>query len=103
MLRDFPLPVDKTPLFVGGSGIVIEKEGQKRVARIHPVGGVAKESFLLPGTAKETVIEVSSRNLRQVKVVDETDHRVVSAAWERFAYQFAIEDGHHYDIVERSR
>jgi len=103
LLRDFPLPIDKTPLFVGGSGIVIEKEGQKRVARIYPVGGVAKESFLLPGTGKETVVEVSSRNLRQAKVVDETDHRVVSAAWERFAYQFAIEDGHHYGIVERSR
>jgi alpha-glucosidase (family GH31 glycosyl hydrolase) len=101
LLRDFPLPVDKTPLFVGGSGIVIEKEGQTLVARVYPLGGVAKESFLLPGTEKETVVDVSSRNLRQAKIVDQTDHRAVSAAWERFAYQFAIEEGHHYSVVEK--
>jgi hypothetical protein len=86
---------------VGGSGIVIEKEGQKLVARIYPLGGVAKESFLLPGAEKETVFDVPSRNLRQAKIVDQTDHRAVSSAWERFAYQFAIEEGHHYSIVEK--
>jgi alpha-glucosidase (family GH31 glycosyl hydrolase) len=98
LLRDFPLAVDKTPLFVGGAGIVIEKEGQKLVARIYPLGGMAKESFLLPGAQRETVVDVSSRNLRQAKVVDETDHRVVSADWKRFAYQFAIEEGHRYSV-----
>jgi hypothetical protein len=77
------------------------EQQQKLVARIYPLGGVAKESFLLPGAQKETVVDVSSRNLRQANIVDQMDHRAVSAAWKRFAYQFAIEEGHRYSIVEK--
>jgi hypothetical protein len=62
------------------------------------LGGVAKESPLLPGADAETVVDVPSRNPRQAKVIDQTAHRDVSATWERFAY--AIEDGHRYNIVE---
>jgi alpha-glucosidase (family GH31 glycosyl hydrolase) len=98
MLRNFALPVDKTPLFVGGSGIVIEREGQQIVARVYPLGGVAKQGFLLPGAEKETVLEVSARNLREAKVIDQTNHRAVAAGWERFAFQFPIEGGHTYSI-----
>jgi hypothetical protein len=101
LLPSFPLPVGKTPLFVGGAGIVIERDGQQTVARVYPLGGVAKESFLLPGAEKETVLEVSTRNLRAAKVVDEASHQVVSATWERFAYQFPIEAGRHYTIAEK--
>jgi len=101
LLPGFPLPVGKTPLFVGGAGIVIERDGQQTVARVYPLGGVAKESFLLPGAEKETVLEVSTRNLRAAKVVDEASHQVVSATWERFAYQFPIEAGRHYTIAEK--
>jgi Glycosyl hydrolases family 31 len=98
VLANFPLPVGKAPLFVGGSGIVIESEGKQTVARVYPIGGVAKESFLLPAAEKETGLEVSTRNLRGAKVVDEVDHRIVSATWERFALEFPIEAGHHYKI-----
>jgi alpha-glucosidase (family GH31 glycosyl hydrolase) len=98
LLPGFSLPVGKTPLFVGGAGIVIEREGQQMVARVYPLGGVAKESFLLPGAQKETVLDVSTRNLREAKVVDQASQQVVSATWERFAYQFPIEGGRHYTI-----
>jgi hypothetical protein len=65
---------------------------------VYPLGGVAKESFLLPGAQKETVLDVSTRNLREAKVVDQASQQVVSATWERFAYQFPIEGGRHYTI-----
>jgi alpha-glucosidase (family GH31 glycosyl hydrolase) len=99
LLPSFPLPVGKTPLFVGGPGIVIEREGQQIVARVYPIGGVAKESFLLPGAEKETVLDVSTRNLRRVKVLDQANHGAVSATWERFALQFPIEAARHYTVV----
>jgi hypothetical protein len=62
---------------------------------------VAKESFLLPGAEKETVLDVSTRNLRGAKVVDQTSHRVVPIKLERSAYQFPIEGGHYYTIEEK--
>jgi alpha-glucosidase (family GH31 glycosyl hydrolase) len=101
LLPNFSLPVGKTPLFVGGSGIVIEREGQQVVARVYPLGGVAKESFLLPGAEKETVLDVATRNLHRAKVVDQTGHRVVPATLERSAYQFPIEGGRHYTVEEK--
>jgi alpha-glucosidase (family GH31 glycosyl hydrolase) len=101
LLPNFSLPVGKTPLFVGGSGIVIEREGQLVVARVYPLGSVAKESFLLPGAEKETVLAVSTRNLRGAKVVDQTGHRVIPATLERSAYQFPIEGGHYYTVEEK--
>jgi alpha-glucosidase (family GH31 glycosyl hydrolase) len=99
LLPSFPLPVGKTPLFVGGPGILIEREGQQIVARVYPIGGVAKESFLLPGAEKETVVDVLTRNLRAAEVVDQANHGAVSATWERFALQFPIEAGRHYTVV----
>jgi hypothetical protein len=53
---------------------------------------------LLPGAQKETVLDVSTRNLREAKVVDQASQQVVSATWERFAYQFPIEGGRHYTV-----
>jgi hypothetical protein len=99
LLPGFPLPVGKTPLFVGGSGIVIERDGQQVVARVYPVGGARKESFLLPGAKEETVLNVGTRNLRVAKVVDQANQQAVSATLVRFALQFPIEPGGRYTVV----
>jgi hypothetical protein len=98
-LHNFALPAGKTPLFVGGSGIVIERAGQQIVARVYPLGRLAKESFLVPGSENETLIDVSTPNLRTAEVIDQTDRRAVSARWERFAFQFPIEGGHTYSVM----
>jgi alpha-glucosidase (family GH31 glycosyl hydrolase) len=100
-LRDFPLPAGKTPLFVGGSGIVIEKQDKTMVARLYPLGAVKEESYLLPGPEEQTVLDLSARDLHRAKVMDQTTHQAVSAEWVRFAYQFPVEPGHHYSITQK--
>jgi Glycosyl hydrolases family 31 len=97
-LHKFALPVGKTPLFVGGSGIVIERAGQRIVARLYPFGAVAKERFLLPGAQKETVVDLSTPDLRTAAVIDQSNGRAISAKWERFAFEFPIEAGHTYRV-----
>jgi alpha-glucosidase (family GH31 glycosyl hydrolase) len=86
LLPEFSLPIGKTPLFVGGSGIVIEREGKQIVARVYPIGVEAKEIFSLPGEERDVTLELATRNLRSAKVVDRTAHRPIAARWERFAY-----------------
>jgi alpha-glucosidase (family GH31 glycosyl hydrolase) len=98
LLRNFPLPVGKTPVFAGGPGVVVERQSQTMVARLYPLGGAAVESYLLPGAGTQTVLDLSARDLHHAEVVDQTTHQPVPAHWERFAYQFAIEAGHHYRI-----
>ncbi len=98
LLPDFPLPVGKTPLFVGGAGIVLERNQNKLVARIYPVSGQAKEVFALAQENRDVTIELETAHLHEAKVVDQTTHHQVTAAWERFALQFSIEGGHTYTI-----
>jgi alpha-glucosidase (family GH31 glycosyl hydrolase) len=99
MLRNFSLPLGKTPLFVGGSGIVVEKQKGQIYARIYPTGRAATERLLLPGAEKETVIEVRKRSLSGLRVIDETTNRSVAASFVWFAAQFPLVSGHQY-IVE---
>ncbi|HTV56308.1 MAG TPA: TIM-barrel domain-containing protein [Terriglobia bacterium] len=98
LLQNFALPVGKTPLFVGGSGIIVERKGKEMVARLYPLGSLAVESYQLPGTEEQTIIDLSARHLHHARVIDETSHRTVTAQWERFAYQFVLEAGHRYSV-----
>jgi alpha-glucosidase (family GH31 glycosyl hydrolase) len=49
MLKSFPMPVEKTPLFIGGTGIVIERRGAQLVARIYPMHRAGETIFFYPG------------------------------------------------------
>jgi alpha-glucosidase (family GH31 glycosyl hydrolase) len=100
-LKDFPLPVGKTPLFVGGSGIVVERGEKANVARIYPLGATATETLLLPNAQQPTIVAVSARDLHAAKVTDQTTHQPVAAQWERFAYEFPITAGHHYSVAAK--
>ncbi len=97
-LRDFPLPPDKTPLFVGGAGIVVERSENQLVARVYPIAARAKEVFALPGETQDATIELETAQLHNAKVIDQTTRHQVMAAWKRFALQFPVEGGHTYTI-----
>lgn len=45
LLKDFSVPVDKTPLLVGGTGFVVEKINEKLYGRIYPVGFKGQTNF----------------------------------------------------------
>jgi alpha-glucosidase (family GH31 glycosyl hydrolase) len=98
LLPDFPLPVGKTPLFVGGAGILLERSQDRLVARIYPLSQEAKEVFALPEENRDATIELDTVHLHNAKVIDQTTHHQVTAAWERFALEFPIEGGHTYMI-----
>jgi hypothetical protein len=61
-----PLPPGKTPLFVGASGIVVEKRGSSLVARVCPVTGQAEMFFIHPDG-------VSSSSSNQVEATGSID------------------------------
>jgi hypothetical protein len=48
MLESFEMPVEKTPLFIGGSGVTIEEIGGSVRACIYPVAKAATVSLTLP-------------------------------------------------------
>ena len=61
LLRNFSLPLGKTPLFVGGTGIVAEKSGAGVVARVYPVASHAETFFIDRDGVTRTTVRRTSR------------------------------------------
>ncbi len=96
-LKDFPLPVGKTPLFVGGKGIVIEQEEQLKV-RLYPVARQAEMVFYDRDGKTKSQIKIADPDWKSPKITDETTGKPVSGRWQRHAYEFVLVPGHHYRV-----
>jgi alpha-glucosidase (family GH31 glycosyl hydrolase) len=97
LLRNFPLPPGKTPLFVGGSGIVVEKRGSSLVGRVYPVSTHAEMFFIHPDGVSRTIIRVAVQDWKDVSVVDSSG-RMCPSWWERHALEFTIVPGESYEL-----
>jgi alpha-glucosidase (family GH31 glycosyl hydrolase) len=95
-LTAFALPPEKTPLFVGGSGVVLEKSGGAIVARVYPHAPIGKTIFTLPGAAQNTTVTVSHGRAQTVTVLD--GRSSVPARLNRYAWEFAVLPGHTYGV-----
>ena len=103
MLKGFPLPPGKMGLFVGGSGILIEKEGKSLLACIYPLAKRGEETFSLSDQKSRVKIQVSVRNWKQIQAADLATGRSVYGQWQKHAYSFAIEEGHAYRVHSEGR
>lgn len=99
LLKDYPLPVRKSPLFVGGTGIVIEKSatGKDLVARVYPVAAQAESHFIHPDGIAVSTIRVNVSNWKQVSVRCSSG-RSCAGTWQRHAFEFPIRPGEDYEI-----
>ena len=97
MLRNFALPPGKTPLFVGGTGIVIEKRGMTLVARVYPVTPHSETVFTLPDGISRSAVRVDVRDWTKASVTT-ANGRSQSSSWERYALEFAIVPGESYEL-----
>jgi alpha-glucosidase (family GH31 glycosyl hydrolase) len=97
-LKDFAIPVQKTPLFIGGTGIVIEKSGDALVARAYPVTSQSKTEFWDADSTTHSEIVMQVKDWKKPIARDMTSGHVVEGHWVRFAYEFAFAPGHNYEI-----
>ena len=97
-LEDYPLPIGKTPLFVGGTGIVVEEEQGELKGRIYPIAQQAEMTFYHLDGETESRIVVNNPDWNKVTVTDQTNGAPVTVAKERHAYTFTLKLGHDYLI-----
>ncbi|MGO4214349.1 hypothetical protein AB4043_26460, partial [Terriglobus sp. YAF25] len=71
MLKDFAMPVNKTPVFIGGSGITLEKiNGETRIC-VYPVGKASTVQLTLPESEQVITVKVPAiRSIATVKVTN---------------------------------
>jgi alpha-glucosidase (family GH31 glycosyl hydrolase) len=97
LLKNYALPVDQTPLFVGGSGIVVEKSPQGLVARVYPVASTAGTRFTHPDGLAISNIRVHVTDWQRA-ALQCSSVRPCAGRWQRHAFEFPIRPGEDYDI-----
>lgn len=98
LLDDFEIPVEKSPLFVGGSGFVVEQIGDALVGRIYPTGFKGKVTFYHRDGSTESTVEIKKEVSAQSRIKDMTTGSWVKVEKDRYAYQFAFIPGHNYEV-----
>lgn len=97
-LEDFSLPIGKTPLFVGGTGIVVEQNGDELVGRIYPIADTAKTVFYASDGETKSTIRINQADWVQIEIVDLTTNQPVESQKVRHAFEFTLVPGHNYEV-----
>jgi alpha-glucosidase (family GH31 glycosyl hydrolase) len=97
-LEDYPLPVGKTPLFVGGSGVVVEEVDGELKGRLYPVADEAETVFYDRSGEAQSTITVAGPDWEAPTVIDQTTGEEVTGSWNRHAYEFSLTPGHNYTV-----
>jgi alpha-glucosidase (family GH31 glycosyl hydrolase) len=97
-LDDFPLPIGKTPLFVGGKGIVIEENFGRLLAYVYPIMNDTEMVFHdRDGATSRITVKVDSWETSPVQV--RSGSRVLQTESRRGAIVFPIDSGTNYEVV----
>ncbi|MCG6190492.1 glycoside hydrolase family 31 protein [Maribellus maritimus] len=98
LLNDFEISVDKTPLFVGGTGIVIEEIEGELKGRIYPVTNKTQTVFYGKDGETQSEISIENPDWENLEIFDLTADKKVIHEKIRHAIQFDFIEGHNYHI-----
>jgi alpha-glucosidase (family GH31 glycosyl hydrolase) len=98
LLTNFKIPVDKTPLFVGGTGLVIEKIDGKLIARVYPVGFKGETVFYDQDGKTKSVFSIEIHNDRSPIITNTSTGKRVTPHHRKHAHEFVFVPGHNYKI-----
>lgn len=98
LLHNFEIPVDKTPLFVGGSGVVLEKiDGENRI-RIYPVTHNVETVLYFSDDSMTSRIRIDTPEWSSPTIFDVTADAAVKSEFRRHAFEFEAIEGHDYVV-----
>ena len=97
-LENFEIPLDKIPLFVGGTGFVVEQEKDTLWGRLYPITKKAEIDFWHEDGQTQSHIHLDIADWENMKILDVTTGEEVKYDKIRYAYQFEIQSGSTYQI-----
>ena len=98
MLSNYELPPEKTPLFVGGTGIVVEKETTGLKARIYPLTEKVSTIFYDKDGETTSIITIENPDWKNPVITDKSDRSQILCRFVRHAFEFDLIPGHDYVI-----
>ena len=97
-LRNFELPVDKIPLFVGGKGIIVDQENGALICHIYPVNKSTSDVFYGSDGITKSIISIDHPDWNHLKVIDLNTKKHIPWKWLNHSYAFKITNGHNYKV-----
>ncbi len=97
-LANYPLPIGKTALFVGGSGIVVEEIDGQLKGRLYPVTDYAEMIFYDKDGETQSTITLANPDWENPTVVNQSTGKQVIGSWNRHAYEFLFTPGYNYTV-----
>lgn len=98
VLENFEIPANKTPLFIGGTGFVVEKINRILYGRIYPIGYNGHTVFFDKDGKTESAITIKDFGKNTPTVYDQTIGKEIEAKLQKYAWQFEFIPGHNYLI-----
>jgi len=93
------LPIGKTPLFVGGKGIVVEEEFGRLLAYVHPIQNETAMTFRhRDGKTSRIVVDVDSWKNSPVQVVQGANGQIIRTDKRNGAIVFPLEANVNYRV-----
>lgn len=100
-LKGFPLPVGKTPLFLGGSGVTLEEIDGVVRAVVYPVATEASATMTLPESMQALTVNVrglpAGTKWRGIRVID-ANNKDVPVRAQGFGFSFVPKPGETYQV-----
>lgn len=97
-LEDFPLPVGKTPLFVGGKGIVIEQKEGLLKARIYPLAINVDMEFKDKDGETVSRISIKEPDWTNPDILNISSSEKVAYTKVNHAFEFTLIPGQNYQV-----
>lgn len=97
-LEDYPLPVGKTPLFVGGRGIVVEEIEGELKGRLYPIAEAGEYIFYDRDAETRSRVTIDGPDWERPTVIDQATGEEVPGSWNRHAYECPLTPGHKYRV-----
>ncbi len=97
-LKAFDIPIEKTPLFVGGTGFLVEQENGQLFGRIYPINPKSETTFWHEDGKTKSSISIDIKDWDKLSIVEESSGKAVEYEFVRHAYQFVLEPGKDYRI-----
>lgn len=101
LLKDFDLPPDKTPLFVGGSGVTLEERSGATAICVYPVATHAIVELHLPDGGEPVHVEVNLADVGDMRAsarVQDSEGNEVPAQKDGYAFTFVPKAGKTYRV-----
>ena len=103
-LQNFALPTDKTPLFIGGSGVTLEQQQDKLYLCVYPVAKSSTAELTLPASTVPITVKIDNieigGNLSSLIVKDKAGKTVATTTLGH-AIAFEPKAGEIYKVTSR--